>query len=215
MRILAIHSNEALLQEGYPNFYGYLASLRGREKEFAQLNAEYEKKKHEGPLLLKDVCQVAVFGSDINTVIEDAAHFWEKNKQENIEATLQAITRSFDETHVFTSYPSALYAPLVEEGLVDAIHGLDFVTEGTNIVSIEEVSLRHHQEVQKIMKDINLEKEFTYEPNRYGLLEILIDTMVEKQLSSSDVTVIGNNVTAVPMHAVGKKHFQDLASAMK
>ena len=63
--------------------------------------------------------------------------------------------------------------------------------------------------IKEELKKISLSDKFTVEPNRYGLLEILIEEMITNNIKKEDVVVIGKGVTALPMHNVSSKQYEN------
>ncbi|MFH0856707.1 MAG: hypothetical protein V1860_02305 [bacterium] len=213
MQILAIHSNkiffEGTIEEAVPDFYQWLSRERGLNKEFIKLDSEYDDKKNT-PLLLREIYKLAVYGLSKEELFAYCGKYNEFYFNKKLYGRLAKI-REMMEILILTSYPSELFEHLISNGSADKIFGAEgkFNNEG-DIFDLKEIELKFPEEVIEKMKKIGFGFEFTLEPDRYGLLELLIDYMLEIGADKNNVTVIGKNTASMPFSRVSGKQLDSL-----
>ena len=222
MKLLAIHSNKIFFKETSPNFYGWLCKQRGTVKEFAELSEKYEEEKENGPLLLKETYELAVGGLTKSELLDHCNLYNEEYFNGEIKEDLKRLSspniRTSDvrilggeyKIMIFTSLPKELYEHLEEWNLTDGIFGAEGkIDEDGKIVGLDEIKLKNKSVVKEKMEQIGFGENFTLTPNRYSLLELLIDEMTEKNIGDDNVTVIGKGTTAAPMSKVRAKQVEN------
>lgn len=209
MKILAIHSNKVFFKDGVPNFYGWLCGQRGRTEEFATLNEKYKVAKERGPLLLKGTYELAVGGLAKDELLDYANQYNEEYFNGAVKDELERLGGEY-KIMIFTSLPKELYEHLREENLVAGVFGAEgYWGEGDKIEGMAEIKLKNTAAVKEKMEQIGLGESFTLTPNRYGLLESLIDEMIEANIKEEDVVLLGKETTAIPMREVSAKQIEN------
>ncbi|MCK5027607.1 MAG: hypothetical protein KAS07_04260 [Candidatus Pacebacteria bacterium] len=210
MKILAIHSNKIFFKEGVSNFYGWLCEQRGRSEEFVELNEKYEGEKKNGPNLLKETYELATGGLTKGELLDHCGHYNEEYFNGEVKEDLKRLGDEY-EIIIFTSLPKEMYEHLREENLIAGIFGVEGeMDEDGKISMLAEIKLRNEYAVKEKMEQVGFGGNFTLIPNRYGLLELLIDEMIEVDVEEENVTVIGKETTAIPMSKVSAKQVEDL-----
>ena len=210
MKLLAIHSNILFFGQA-PNFYEWLAGEREMIEKYKPLREKYNQEKVKGPLLLKDTYERVVGGLSLEQLKQYCQQYYQEYFKEEAIRKLSQIMRKVL-VLVFSSYPRELYEIVKDKGLVHKVFGVEgsIGTDG-KIVSITELRLEHERAVQEKMKEIGLSDKFTLKPNRFGMLEYLIDEMIENNLAKDDVTVVGGGDTAKPMYKVAVRVIENLS----
>ena len=213
MKLLAIHSNHLFFRRNAPNVYAYLAGERNQNYStiFDFLDEEYREKRNEGPLLLREVFTASAKGLTGKTFNGNCQRFWREFQLDDISERLGGARENFDVVIVFTSYPKAVYEELLSEGRIDGLFGVEAAEYQGKIVGMKSIALKNEKQVLLKMERIGLEEKTTKEPNRYGLLELLIDQMIGYGLGREDVTIVGSGVTAEPMRKVSGRQVQDFS----
>ncbi|MBT6334616.1 MAG: hypothetical protein HN726_00395 [Candidatus Magasanikbacteria bacterium] len=209
MKLLAIHANKLFFQPHSPKVYSFFSEKRGKKEAFDSLDNMYETKKVTGPLLLSDVCNITMKGITKEQYVTYCEEYWNQYKSNNIEKELKKLKQEFDLIYIFTSYPAMIYAELIKEELVDNVFGVHFQEKDGIIGGLKNITLKNEDKIKEELKKISLSDKFTVEPNRYGLLEILIEEMITNNIKKEDVVVIGKGVTALPMHNVSSKQYEN------
>ncbi|OGF22160.1 hypothetical protein A2Y83_00975 [Candidatus Falkowbacteria bacterium RBG_13_39_14] len=203
MKLLAIHSNEIFFardtaDEELPNFYEWLAEERGVLGKASVLHKEYKEKK-ENSSLLRDMYKLVVAGLLCDELSAYCGKYNEFYFNERTASELYKCGGNF-EIFIFASYPEELYKFLEEKGIADKVFGAQARcgAEG-KIEDVKEIELKNRNEVEKVMAKIGFADKFTFIPDKYGMAELLIDHMIEYDLKSDEIIVLGKSETAIPM----------------
>ncbi|MFH0856753.1 MAG: hypothetical protein V1860_02550 [bacterium] len=214
MQSLVIHSNriffEDTLEERVPDFYEWLSRERGATAEFMELDSRYKNEKEKNPSLLREIYKLALFGLSKDELLAYCGKYNEFYFNKNVYARLREL-KEIMEILILSSYPAELYEHLVSEGAADKIFGAQgrFDSNG-HIFDLKEVELKYADNVLIKMKQLGFGFEFTLSPNVYGLLETLIDFMVERGLRENDITLVGKNMISLPLQKVSFRHLDNL-----
>jgi len=217
MKLLAIHSNAILLKKDTPNFYSWIATKRNLSKEYNDLMSQYEAVKEKKPLLLKETYNLTIGGLTQPELVNYCQQFNEIYFNNDIVNDLQKLIDQQVSILVFTSYPQELYQFLMDKNLITNVFGVEaFINEETGkIKKLKKIALKDTSAVKEKMKEIGYADNFTDEPNRYGLLELLIDEMLVNNLSKDEVVVLGKDTTAQPLHKVASKVIDNLLDLLR
>lgn len=209
MKLLAIHSNKLFFKPA-PNFYEWLAEKRGVKNKFKSLAEEYKQKRQSGPLLLKDIYRISISGLLYKKFKEYCEEYCEIYLNKKITGKLRKLAGKM-KIFIFGSYPQELYSCLQKKELANNVLGVKCVVDAsTKIVDLAEIKLENLEAVKEKMKTIGLIDRFSLEPNRYGMLEMLIDKMLIEKIPEADVVVLGKGMTAKPMHKIAGRVIESL-----
>ncbi len=199
--LLAIHSNKAILGETAPNFYEYLAVERGNLADFQKLDQEYRAERDKRPLFLSQIYQLCASGLSKNELEVIVAKFASQFISKEVKEQLKNLRNQFSKIIILTSYPKTVYLPLQKSKLVDEIFGAEGkLDENQKISALKEIQLKNPDFVKAKMKEIGIASQFTLEPNRYGMLEYLIDLLSNTR--ETQVTILGASVTTLPLKSI-------------
>ena len=210
MKLLAIHANNALLRRNFVNAYQFLAQESYRMKSFEELDEKYRAQKAKGPLLLKEVFTLVTKGLTPVVLRKNCHKFWDEFQGDEVMERLKIIRKKYAKIFVFTSYPIYVFDALKEAELVDQVFGVEELVENGIITGIKKIELEHETWVKNKFEELGIKDHFTLEPNRYGLLGVLIDAMKKNNLTKEDVDVVGKDITAEPLHLISRHKYKDL-----
>lgn len=210
MKLLAIFSNSALLKPGAQNAYGFLAEKRKKLAQYAQLDREYEQNKFKGPLLLEQTFDLVAKGLDEPDFMHNCSDYFEINKREHIEGMLKKFGKKFGQIHIFTSYPAAIYTDLHMKGLVQGVHGAEHKLDGFEVSGMQPFVYANEEKVIEAFTELEGLHNFTYEPNRFGMMAKLLDLMYTHKLKAQNIVIVGEGVTAHPSYPLSAKQVASL-----
>lgn len=206
MKLLAIHSNKLFFGKA-PNFYKWLAEKRGVEDKLKPLEEEYKQNRQKGPLLLKETYRISVSGllyKELEEYCEEYCNIFLDEKTAN---KLRKLTKKM-KIFIFGSYPQELYFCLQKRKIANNVFGVKCIIDNNEITDLAEIRLANLEAVKDKMKKIGLADKFSLYPDRYGMLGMLIDKIIE--IPEVDLLVLGKGITAVPMHKIAGKVINSL-----
>lgn len=211
MKLLAIHSNSLFFGEAL-NFYQWLAKERGLVERYKPLGEKYDQGKVKGPLLLKETYELAAGGLTHLELTKYCQQYCEKYLSKEIISNLSSVMKKM-RVLVFSSYPHELYEVVKNKNMAHKAFGAKgAVNAGSKmIMDFAPVKLDNVEVVKAEMNKIGLGNKFTFEPNRFGMLECLIDEMIKNGVTRDDVVVLGKGDTAKPMHKVAGRVIENLS----
>lgn len=215
MRILAIHSNNLFFspddieENEVPNFYEWLAVERGVSQAFSELDKEYQAEKNKRPLhftIVYDLVMKCLTREELLAYCDKYNEFFFNY---GTETKLKEL-RNLMDVIILTSYPKELYNHVHEKGLADVFGAEPILNQNNFITGLKGISLREPELVREEMEKIGFGNNFTLEPNRYGLLELLIDRMIRDKVEKIDIILLGKGVNAEPLKKVCQKFVDNL-----
>ncbi|MFH1030402.1 MAG: hypothetical protein V1770_04040 [bacterium] len=209
MKLLAIFSDriffqEDTIEEEVPNFFNWLAEERGILLDNLILGND------NGTFDLRRIYKLVLAGLLEEELLAYCGKYNEFYFNEERANELYKLNIDFD-IFIFTSCPKELYYFLEEKGIVNKVFGAQAYSDSKGkIMALKEIELRNREEVRKRMTEFGFGENFTFEPNKYGLTELLIDQIIADNLSAEDVVALGKEITAFPARKVAGKIIERL-----
>jgi len=212
MKLLAIHSNKIFfkknIEEDVPNFYEWLSEERGLKNQYSTFNYIYKIEDRKSVVILNEIFKLAAGGMDMDELRAYCDKYNEFYFDYSLQAKLKEIKKNIT-IAIFTSYPKQVYRHLEDNNLLEVYGTEGVLNEENKILRLREIKLENEKEIKKQMEKIGLEDEFSLWPNRYGLLELLIDKMIKENIKKDDIVVIGTSVASKIMAKVSSRQVEN------
>lgn len=117
---------------------------------------------------------------------------------------------------IFTSYPKYLYIHLEGAKLIDKVFGAESILDDEGrIIDLKEIILENFEAVREKMNELGFDAAFTLLPDRYGLLELLLDEIIKNKINREDLIILGKGATVLPMLKVSARQVESLEELHK
>lgn len=214
-KLLILRSAEIFFPKG-EHIYKYLAKKFGKLEEYDKLNKAYQDGKIKGPCFLKETVETVLKGVSIREFTEDCIEYVQLYLNLGLIDFLDKAKKKEYEIASFCSFPRAFFMEAIcscHLSFPVFVYGVVSKTEKDKIIGLQDLKFEDEEFVRREMEKIGFGDKFTRNPDRYGMLEKLIELIRDKGFRKEDIVLIGNSVTAKPtMKLAGRviKKFSDL-----